>query len=185
MKMESAHPKTFVPSRAPASRRGFTLIEVMVVVGIMGMVLAMGVPSIYNLLHKEGFRKTVNDIAEVCKAARARAIVQGVPTQVVFYPREGRCEVAGGNVAGRTGGLAHTAQVDGGTTIDMLDVNLTERKEDDIARVNFYPEGTCDEMLLILRSDRNEQRGIQLEITTGLARVLNTQDLQDLRSGRL
>jgi hypothetical protein len=41
-------------------------------------------------------------------------------------------------------------------------------------------------MLLILRGhDKGEQRGITLEITTSLASVLNENDLQNLRSGRL
>lgn len=185
MKLRAAIEKESAVRGAPGSRGAFTLIEIMVVVAIMGVVLAAGVPSIRNFLHREGFRKTVNDIAEVCKAARARAIVQGVPTQVVFYPQDRRCEVAGGSGAGGSGGLAVTAELDQGTIIDMLDVNLTERRDDEVARVTFYPEGTCDEMLLILRSDHNEQRGIQLEITTGLARVLGTDDLQNLKNGRL
>jgi hypothetical protein len=67
----------------------------------------------------------------------------------------------------------------------MLDVNLTERKADEIARVQFHPEGTCDEMLIILRSDRGEQRGLMLETTTGLVSILSMADLQNLRSGRL
>ncbi len=67
----------------------------------------------------------------------------------------------------------------------MLDVNLSEYKDQETARVRFYPNGTCDEMTLILRSDKGEQRGIVLEITTGLATVLNDNDLQNLRNGRL
>jgi hypothetical protein len=67
----------------------------------------------------------------------------------------------------------------------MLDVNLHECKDDEVARVRFFPEGTCDEMLIILRSENNDQRGITLEITTGLVTVLGYEDLQKLRNGRL
>ena len=28
----------------------------------------------------------------------------------------------------------------------MLDINLTEYKDADVARVRFYPNGTCDEL---------------------------------------
>jgi hypothetical protein len=66
----------------------------------------------------------------------------------------------------------------------MLDVNLSEYRESDFVRVRFFPNGTSDEMTLILRSSQNEQRGITLEVTTGLASVLNEADLQDLRNGR-
>jgi hypothetical protein len=53
----------------------------------------------------------------------------------------------------------------------MLDVNLNEYKDAEEAEVRFYPNGTCDEMTLILVSDKNEWRKISLEITTGLASV--------------
>ncbi len=37
--------------------------------------------------------------------------------------------------------------------------------------MRFFPNGTCDELTLVLRSDRNEYRKISLEVTTALARV--------------
>ena len=55
--------------------------------------------------------------------------------------------------------------------IEMLDVNLLEYKDQDFARVRFYPNGTCDEFTLILHSDRGEWIKISLEITTSLANV--------------
>ncbi len=37
--------------------------------------------------------------------------------------------------------------------------------------VNFYPNGTCDELTIILRSDQNEWRKLSLEVTTALSTV--------------
>ena len=37
----------------------------------------------------------------------------------------------------------------------------------------FFPNGTCDELTLILLSDRGEQRAVLLEVTTSLAMVEN------------
>ena len=148
--------------------RAFTLLEIMVVVAIIGMIFGAGVPTLYKALHKEGFRKTVSDIVDVCNSARARAILQGTMTEVVFHPYERTCEVSGGRVGG---GMAHRAAVDEGTRIEMLDVNLREYKDAELARVRFYPNGTSDEMTLILVSDRNEWIKISVEITTALASV--------------
>jgi hypothetical protein len=53
-------------------------------------------------------------------------------------------------------------------TIDMLDVNLTEYKDADEARVCFFPDGTSDEMTLIINSG-DQYRKITLEVPTGLA----------------
>lgn len=159
--------------------RGFTLIEIMLVVGIMGIFLIAGIPSLYRFLHRQGFPKTVNDIVEVCNNARARAIMQSSTTEIIFHPLEGHCELSGTSAPAGTGEKtlsslnsgAVSAQFSAGVTLEMLDVNQTEYKEAEIARVRFFPNGTCDEMTLILRSDRNEWRKISLEVTTGLVNI--------------
>jgi prepilin-type N-terminal cleavage/methylation domain-containing protein len=145
--------------------RAFTLIEIMIVVGIIGLIMAAGAPTLYHALRREGYRKTVADIMEVCEAARARAILQGEITQVEFRPLERFCQVAGGG----GGMLAHRAAIDENVVIEMLDVNLREYKDADVVYVRFFPNGTSDEMTLILRSDKNEWRKIALENTTALA----------------
>jgi hypothetical protein len=52
----------------------------------------------------------------------------------------------------------------------MLDVNLSEYKDSDEARVRFYPNGTSDELTVIIRSpsEKNEIFKMALEATTGL-----------------
>ncbi|HXR05695.1 MAG TPA: type II secretion system protein, partial [Candidatus Acidoferrum sp.] len=51
------------PLPGPARRTGaFTLIEILVVVGIIGLTLTMGVPAFVRALHKEGMRKAESDL---------------------------------------------------------------------------------------------------------------------------
>jgi len=71
------HRSPFPQRSTPRASRAFTLIEIMIVVGIMIIVMAMGVPLLYQLWHKEGLRKAVSDVEEVCSNARARAIWSG------------------------------------------------------------------------------------------------------------
>jgi type II secretion system protein H len=142
------------------ARRGFTLIELMIVVAIMAVVLAMGVPSFQQALRKEGFRKTLSDIQDVCQNTRAQAITNGAPADMVFNLRD-RTVAGGGS----------RATIEDSTDIRMLDINLTEYKDSESAKVRFFPNGTCDEMTLVLCSRRNEWRKLSLEITTGLLSI--------------
>jgi prepilin-type N-terminal cleavage/methylation domain-containing protein len=159
--------------------KAFTLIEIMVVVGIMGILLAIGVPSILRVLKKEGMRKSVSDVVEVCSNARARAILGGKQTEVIFHPLEKRFAVSGaggGNRDGAQGGPPDNSGLSGqlpdGIFIEMLDINLLEYRESETARVRFFPDGTSDEMTLILHSpQRNDWRKITVEVSTGLVTV--------------
>ena len=177
-------------------------MELMIVVGIMGVVLTMGVPIVYKAWHKAPMSKAISDIIEVCSHARALAIMQGRPVDVVFHPREGRLEIgsaaplaapattpAPGTPTVRVAhgapsqafampaspapGSGLSAQLSEKILIEMMDINKLPHdfRDDDIARVRFYPNGTCDELTLILVSDQNERREITLEITTALANV--------------
>jgi prepilin-type N-terminal cleavage/methylation domain-containing protein len=178
------------------NRRAFTLIEIMIVVAIMGIVLTMGVPIVYKVWHKAPMSQAVSDLIEVCSHARALAILQGKEVDVVFHPREGRFEVGSSPVTVSTQksassgqqppaaaifptssapapGSGLSARLSEKVLIEMMDINKLphEFRDDDLARVRFFPNGTCDELTLILVSDQNERREITLEITTGLANV--------------
>ena len=152
----------------------FTLIEIMVVVGIIGLIAAMGVPTLWRMAHREGFSKEVGDVMELCGTARARAILQGKTTVLVFHPKDFQCTLgAATNQAAASpvapGHSSETVTFGDGVQIEMLDVNLLEYKDQPAASVRFFPNGTSDEMTLILRSNNNEWRKISLEISTGLA----------------
>jgi prepilin-type N-terminal cleavage/methylation domain-containing protein len=169
-------------ARPVTKNRGFTLIELMVVLAIAVIVMGTGVPFVYRIWKKEPFRQSINQIVEVCSNARARAILSGQMTEVVFHPRERRLQVEGGGSAPArpTAGMdlanipsdsGLAASIPEEVIVEMLDVNLSEYKDSEMARVRFYPNGTCDELTIVLRSEKNEFRKITLEVTTALANV--------------
>jgi prepilin-type N-terminal cleavage/methylation domain-containing protein len=141
--------------RKKSPRAAFTLIEIMIVVAIIGLIAAMGVPSILQALRKDGMRKAVSDVKEGLDNARARAIVSGQTTEVVFNPLQKS--------------IGSTALPDG-VDIAMLDINLLDYGATEEARVRFFPNGTCDELTLVLHS-RDEWEKITLEFSTALATV--------------
>lgn len=183
--------------KTPNSAAGFSLLEIMIVVGIMGLMLTIGVPLVYKVFHRAPLNQATADLFEVLSNARARAILQGKEVDLLFHPREGRFEIEGAGTAAAAGSgqvkVGFIRGVGNGTygklpdqvAIRMLDINKLEHDflADEVARVRFFPNGTSDELTLILQSDV-AQRGITLEITTGLASVLSEADLQRLRNGQ-
>jgi prepilin-type N-terminal cleavage/methylation domain-containing protein len=188
-------------SRLYDRRLGFTLLEIMIVVCIMGIVMTMGVPIVYKAWHKAPMSKAVSEIVEVCSHARALAILQGKEVDVVFHPHEGRFEVGSGaaalaaqsssqaqdalpntpaspgpsppSMAPSASGSGLSGRLPDKVQIELMDINKLphEFRDDDVAFVRFFPNGTCDELTLVLLSDQNERREITLEVTTGLPNV--------------
>lgn len=204
----------------PASRQhGFTLVELMIVCGIIALVMTIAIPSIYRQLHPESLQKAVNDIREKCNDARALAILNGTPSELVINTVERTVSVGASSVrSSPTGGgsrrldspsvsgqewrmqdnrlsspgvsgeewrmqdrprpSSSSSEIVGGSAkisdriqIEGIRLNFLDYTEDEIVRVQFFPNGTSDEFSVFLLSDQGERRQIFLEVVTGLADV--------------
>ena len=166
------------------SRGAFTLIEIMVVVGILGIVLAMGVPPFVRILQKDSLRQAVSDITEACGKARAQAILQGSPTEVVIRA-DGQLTVASvPDTKGEPASASEEPVADANdpqsakfsarlredVAVTLLYVNLKDQMKAEASRIHFYPNGTSDELTIVLQTDRGVRK-ISLECVTGLANV--------------
>ncbi|MDE3066316.1 MAG: hypothetical protein KGJ60_02065 [Verrucomicrobiota bacterium] len=175
----------------------------MMVVAIIGLVMAMGIPAILRIGHQGPLRKAVNDVMEICSHARAMAILHNQTTLVVFHPQSGTVAYGGAvappppqdadnapadfpRAAGKaapdaapvenTPAAALSPKVTTSTqfgpdvSVEMLDVNMRDCLKNDEARVRFFPDGTSDELTLVLHSG-DQWRKISIELTTALASV--------------
>jgi len=169
--------------KAHRSRSAFTLLEIMIVIGIMGIMMTIGVPIVYRAWKRAPMAKALSGVTEVCSRARALAIMQGKPVDLMFYPQEKRFAVVGAAasstnapavpLAGPISGSGDSGEFPPEISIEMLDINKLPHdfRGDETARVRFFPNGTCDELTLILLSDKGERRELMLEVTTGLVSV--------------
>ena len=61
---------------------GFTLVELMMVIAILAIVMAIGVPSFTTMIKNNRLSASVNDVAGALHFARAEAVRRGRPVQV-------------------------------------------------------------------------------------------------------
>jgi prepilin-type N-terminal cleavage/methylation domain-containing protein len=179
------HPDLAAPEDGRAPLRAFTLMEIMIVVGIMGIALTMGVPLVWKVWHKAPMNKAISEMVELCSTARARAILQGVQTQLVLHGNGGITIEGGagsapatvtgvlspGMPASSSGGPTTSTHLPDGVAIFKFLVGGVDCMQLESARVRFFPNGTCDDFVMQLVSDRAERVEISLEVTTSLASV--------------
>jgi type II secretory pathway pseudopilin PulG len=172
-------PRLSTLSSRPVS--AFTLIEIMLVVALIALISTTAIPTIYQLSKKEGMRRAVQDLLDVCENARAQAVFSGKAVAIVFYPLERRFGISGSPMASvdpATGEAAAGPAAAPGTgltgvmpddiALEMLDVNQLEYKDSETAVVWFYPNGTCEELTVNYRSEKGEFRWIKLEPATSM-----------------
>jgi prepilin-type N-terminal cleavage/methylation domain-containing protein len=153
------------PRKPVVGARAFTLIEILVVVGIIGLTLTMGVPAFVRALHKEGMRKAQSDLLEACQQTRAAAIMSSnsQPRELIIKPMERTFEAPGA--------FPLTAFPDG-VNVEGVLVNDQERDLDDVIAVRFFSRGTSDDFSIILRSvSDGSQCVIFLDPVTALADI--------------
>jgi prepilin-type N-terminal cleavage/methylation domain-containing protein len=167
-------------------QRGFTLIEIMIVVGIMAVIMTVAIPFMGQQLHKDSMRKALADITEACSQARARAVLNGVATEVRIRPAsrsisaveagaqrnmmpsfgaetEPAVEKSGG------GSPIFSATLSDQIIIEYIEVNgETDLQQLDEVSCSFYKDGTADSLGIVLRSTRGEVRTIKLDLVTGI-----------------
>ena len=68
------------------SERGFTLVEMLIVVLLMGLMLAFAVPALRRLGNSQGIKGARDNMVAQLQMARARAISTGVKQPMHFYP---------------------------------------------------------------------------------------------------
>lgn len=156
---------------ATAPPPGFTLVEIMIVVAILGIVLATGMPSIVRSLQTEPLRQAVRDTVEALSQARAQAILAGVPAQMVLQDADGPLRLSvvtcpltprrsnnpekGPDPAAAPEGFGATnsmfsAVIPATISMPLLELNMRSQMAGNEVRVHFYPNGTCEDFTIIL-----------------------------------
>ena len=188
-------------NRGRAAVSAFTLIELMVVMGLMMIIIAVGVPRMVQG-NRTPLGESLNAVMEACAAARRQAILSGSTAKVTIRGAEegtgflisagaGGGKPKAANVADANadlggfpdetskptpkpgGGIGLNGRIHDEVAIHFISVNFNDPLEEDQVEVKFYFNGTSDEFTIGMRHEYGDQvlRFVQLDSVTGLAYI--------------
>ena len=99
-----------------------------------------------------------SDVTELLGDARADAILKGQTAEVSFHPADNQVDSS----------LGKSVTLPEGVAMEGIGINLMDFSEAEVSHVRFFPNGTCDELTLVLHSGE-DWRKITLEFSTALA----------------
>ncbi|MBG87913.1 MAG: hypothetical protein CMO80_13565 [Verrucomicrobiales bacterium] len=163
-------------SRDP--RAAFTLIEIMMVIGLLVIMFSVSIPSFVNSQTKRPMRLATEQLIEALSTARAQAIIRGELVQFHIRPQDYTFKVV---PTGQAEELDESVQSQSKDTqrglfdvklppevgIEDIRVNYVDHTQDEFAVLKFHSNGTSEDFKLILRSLRGEYRLFMVDPITG------------------
>jgi general secretion pathway protein H len=108
--------------------RGFTMLEMLVAITIVGLLLAVTVPASARFYESIQYRQAVRDVITALASARYRAINSGRAQDVTVDPR--------GNRLGSNGKVTNIPE-----GLQLAVHSASELNRDSLGVIRFYPEG--------------------------------------------
>ncbi len=158
----------------PNFRRGFTILEIMIVISIMAVVMAVAVPAIIRSSRKQPLAAALDTVSGLCARARAESILKRQRRQLQFElmgrPRQ---VVLLGPSAGQSQAGAGVPLTVSAAPVELARAILPDFVEispADSFATTFRPDGTCDGFKLEFRGDGHSYT-MELEPATSLALI--------------
>ncbi len=89
------HTSRFTSAVGRAARAGFTLMELMVVIGIAALLLTISATAFFGATREENLTRSRDQLRDILLSARQRACIEGVPYVVICYNTVREIEVGG------------------------------------------------------------------------------------------
>jgi general secretion pathway protein H len=145
-----------IERRAHHRARGFTMLEMLVAITIVGLLLAVTVPASARFYESIQYRQAVRDVITALASARYRAINTGRAQDVTVDPR-GKRLGSNGEVTSLPEGLEVAVHSAGELNSDSLGV------------IRFYPEGGSSGGGIDL--EREDGSGVRISVDWLVGRV--------------
>jgi general secretion pathway protein H len=120
------------PLRSARREAGFTLLEVVVVMVIIGVIAAMVIPSMNAGSRQAAVRRSVRAFISAARQASAEAVRTRKPSSLIVWPDDGTFSVEGAKDRYELPHFAEFGEIVGGR----------EAEGDDEILFDFYPTGS-------------------------------------------
>jgi type II secretion system protein H len=181
---------------APTTPRGFTLIEMMVVLVLIGILTAMIIPAMRGTYEDSLLRSTSRRLIDLCDLAYSRAVSSSEPCRVRLDPATGHYVLESATDPDARGGdfLPVDWRVGEQGKLDRrVSIQVRQAEEDPAAAtgseprlvtaailksesqpdtISFYPDGTADAAEIVLRDRDGFRLGLRIDPITARVRVI-------------
>lgn len=149
----------------PASSRGFTLLELMVTIAIVGILLTIGVPSLRNTLLDQRARTATSDLHTSLTLARSEAIKRSASATVT--PASGTTDWSGGWTVAAGGSTIRSQEAYSTITLTgpaaTVTYNRTGRVAGGAAAFLAYAAGNNNVRLRCITLDASGKPNVKLD----------------------
>ena len=182
--------------RRPSGRRGFTLLELLLVLAVVGMLVALVVPSMLRSAGETVLDRQAMELVKVLAQVRTRAIETGSPVQFVWQAGDGSFLLVEESSAAATG--TETPIVSTSTSSTAASSNgpaatagageehllaegilfggaaVVGAGTAESSSLTFYSDGTSSGGLIVLTAEDGPSREISVRDLTGMATLSRT-----------
>jgi general secretion pathway protein H len=152
-----------------AQDRGFTLLELMIVMLVIGLAMAVTLPSLWRGSSTLHMRACSRDVLNMFRYAREKAVTEQTG-MVVLVDKENQGLILSNNL----GDSAKTYVMPKDVKIGCIALSGKELT-DNYMGVRFLPNGSSDAAVVLLQSDSGSQLRIISDALTGGARFESSQ----------
>jgi len=148
------------------NRKGFSLIEIIIVISILAVILAIGMPYFFKSKANTQLRNTARELKITLEMTRSEAKADGANVGIEFVGTDN--QISGHKVKDETGRVIKSVTFPDGVTGDITGLTSTP--------LEFKSNGsiTTDGTIVIRSSKSNKYFTLTLVKTTGLVTIDET-----------